>query len=144
MYDDILVPTDGGERMGAVTERAVDIAAQRGATVHALSVIDSEVFLTLDEGLTDAVEGELETNANRAVEAVSDAAAEAGVESSVAVRDGRPGEEILAYAEEIGADLLVMGTRSKNGHERRMLGSVAQDVVSEATQPTLVVPLDSA
>ena len=143
MYDDILVPTDGGEGMEAVIERAIDMAKQRGATLHALSVIDSNVFLTLDEELTDAVEGELEANAQGAVETISGAAEEAGVESSVTVRRGRPGEEILAYAEGIGADLIVMGTRSKDGHERRMLGSVAQDVVSEATQPTLVVPLGS-
>lgn len=143
MYDDILVPTDGGEGMDAVIERAVDMAAQRGATVHALSVIDSEVFLTLDEELTDAVEGELETNASRAVERVAEVAADAGVESEIAVRRGRPGEEIRRYAGEIDADLLVMGTRRKDGHERRMLGSVAQDVVAEAAQPTLVVPLAS-
>jgi nucleotide-binding universal stress UspA family protein len=143
MYDDILVPTDGGEGMDAVIERAVDLAAQRGATLHALSVIDSDVFLTLDEELTDAVEGELERNANRAVEAVAEAAEDAGVESRIDVRRGRPGEEIIAYAEAIDADLLVMGTRREEGPERRMLGSVAQDVVSEAAQPTLVVPLGS-
>lgn len=144
MYDDILVPTDGGEGMEAVIERAVDIARVRGADVHALSVIDSDVFLTLDEQLTDAVEEELEANAERALEAVTDAAAEAGVESDVALRRGRPGEEILAYAEEIGADLLVMGSRRLNGHEQRMLGSVSQDVITETTRPTLVVPVASA
>lgn len=144
MYDDILVPTDGGEGMDTVIERAVDMAVQRGATVHALSVIDSEVFLTLDEELTDAVEGKLETNASSAVGRVTDIADDAGVESEATVRRGRPGEEIRRYAAEIDADLLVMGTRRKDGHERRMLGSVAQDVVAEAAQPTLVVPLGSA
>lgn len=144
MYDDILVPTDGGEGMEAVIERAVDIARARGANVHALSVIDSDVFLTLDKQLTDAVEEELETNAERAVEAVTEAATEAGVESDVALRRGRPGEEILAYAEEIDADLLVMGSRRLDGHERRMLGSVSQDVITETARPTLVVPVGSA
>jgi nucleotide-binding universal stress UspA family protein len=144
MYDDILVPTDGGEGMDTVIERAVDIAVQRGGTVHALSVIDSEVFLTLDEELTDAVDEELRTNAERAVEAVTDAAHDAGVDSDTVVRRGRPGEEIRLYAEEIDADLIVMGTRGVDDHERRMLGSVSQDVITEAARPTLVVPLGSA
>ncbi|MEF8778688.1 MAG: universal stress protein [Natronomonas sp.] len=144
MYDDILVPTDGGEGMDAVIERAVDIAVQRGGTVHALSVIDSEVFLTLDEHLTDAVDEELQANAERAVEAVVDAARDAGVESHTLVRRGHPGEEIRLYAEEIDADLIVMGTRSVDDHERRMLGSVAQNVITEAARPTFVVPLESS
>lgn len=143
MYDDILVPTDGGEGMETVIERAVDVAAQRGAKVHALSVVDNEVFLTLDEGLTDAVDTELTADAERAVGLVTDAAEAAGVESDGAVRRGRPSEEILAFADEIDADLLVMGTRGVDDHERRMLGSVSQDVITETTRPTLVVPVGS-
>lgn len=144
MYDDILVPTDGAESMDAVVERAVDIAAQRGATVHALSVIDTEVFLTLEDHLTDAVDEELTANADRAVERVASAATEAGIEHDTAIRRGRPGEEIRRYAEEIDADLLVMGTRRSDEPERRMLGSVSQDVISEAARPTLVVPVESS
>ena len=141
MYDDILVPTDGGEQMGTVIDAAIDTATRQGATVHALSVIDRDVFLTLDDGLTDAVDDELATNAERAVEAVTEAAAAAGLESRSAVRRGRPGEEILAYADEIGADLVVMGTRGADGHGRRMLGSVSQDVITETNRRTLVVPI---
>jgi nucleotide-binding universal stress UspA family protein len=141
MYDDILVPTDGGEQMDAVIDAAVDIAAERGATVHALSVIDRGVFLTLDEGLTDAVDDELTANAERAVERVAEAAREADLAVETVVRRGRPGDEINAHADEIDADLVVMGTRGADGHERRMLGSVSQDVVGESTRPTLVIPL---
>jgi nucleotide-binding universal stress UspA family protein len=143
MYDDILVPTDGGEQMDAVIDAAIDIATQREAAIHALSVIDRGVFLTLDEGLTDAVDEELSTNAETAVRAVTDAAAAAGLESEGTVRRGRPGEEITAYANEIDADLIVMGTRGADGHERRMLGSVSQDVITDASQQTLVIPLDA-
>ncbi len=144
MYDDILVPTDGGEQMDAVIEATIDIATQREATIHALSVIDRGVFLTLDEGLTDAVDDELTTNAEAAVQAVAAAASEAGVKSEGTVRRGRPGEEITAYADEIDADLIVMGTRGVDGHERRMLGSVSQDVITDANRQTLVIPLSPA
>jgi nucleotide-binding universal stress UspA family protein len=144
MYDDIIVPTDGGEQMEAVIDAAVDIAAQRDARIHALSVIDRGVFLTLEEGLTDAVDEELTANAERAVEAVTDAASAAELENEGVVRRGRPGEEIIAYADDIGADLIVMGSRGADGHERRMLGSVSQDVITETDCQTLVIPLGSA
>lgn len=144
MYDDIIVPTDGGEQMDAVIDAAVDIATQRGARIHALSVIDRGVFLTLEEGLTDAVDEELTANAERAVKAVTDAATAADLENEGVVRRGRPGEEIIAYADEIDAELIVMGSRGANGHERQMLGSVSQDVITETDCQTLVIPLGSA
>ncbi|MFQ3284590.1 MAG: nucleotide-binding universal stress UspA family protein [Natronomonas sp.] len=144
MYDDIIVPTDGGEQMDAVIDAAVDIATQRGARIHALSVIDRGVFLTLEEGLTDAVDEELTASAERAVEAVTDAATAADLENEGVVRRGRPGEEIIAYADEIGAELIVMGSHGADGHERRMLGSVSQDVITETDCQTLVVPLGPA
>ena len=144
MYDDIIVPTDGGEQMDAVIDAAVDIAIQRSARIHALSVIDRGVFLTLEEGLTDAVDEELTANAERAVKAVTDAATAADLENEGVVRRGRPGEEIIAYADEIDAELIVMGSRGANGHERQMLGSVSQDVITETDCQTLVIPLGSA
>ncbi len=144
MYDDILVPTDGGEQMDAVIDAAIEIAAHGDATVHALSVIDRGVFLTLEEGLTDAVESELTANAEAAVDAVLEAVEDAGLDGESTVRHGRPGDEIRAYAAEIDADLIVMGTRGMNGHERRMLGSVSHDVITEANCQTLVVPLNHA
>jgi nucleotide-binding universal stress UspA family protein len=143
MYDDILVPTDGGEQMDAVIEAAVDLATERDATLHALSVIDRGVFLTLDEGLTDAVDDELTANAERAVDHVAEAARAAGIDVETAISRGRPGDEINAHADEIDADLVVMGTRGVDGHERRMLGSVSQDVVGDSTRQTLVIPLGS-
>ncbi|CAI48119.1 UspA domain protein [Natronomonas pharaonis DSM 2160] len=142
MYDDILVPTDGGEQMEEVIDQAVAIAADRGATLHGISVIDKGVFLTLDEHLKDAVEEELTTEAQEAVDELSAAADDADLESEAVVRRGRPGEEIRAYADEVGADLIVMGTRGADSHERRMLGSVSQDVVTESTLPVLVIPLE--
>jgi nucleotide-binding universal stress UspA family protein len=143
MYDDILVPTDGGEQMDAVIEAAVDLATERDATLHALSVIDRGVFLTLDEGLTDAVDDELTANAERAVDHVAEAARAAGIDVETAISRGRPGDEINAHADEIDADLVVMGTRGVDGHERQMLGSVSQDVVGDSTRQTLVIPLGS-
>lgn len=47
-------------------------------------------------------------------------------------RIGKPAEEILMLAQEIGADSIIIGTKGLTGVERIVLGSVAEKVVREA------------
>jgi nucleotide-binding universal stress UspA family protein len=58
----------------------------------------------------------------------------------VRVGEGEPAAVIVDTAEEIGADMIVMGTRGRSGIERFWLGSVAEAVVRNARVPVLVVP----
>jgi nucleotide-binding universal stress UspA family protein len=53
---------------------------------------------------------------------------------------GRPDVEIVRFAEEHGADLIVMGTHGYGGVKRLLLGSVADHVMRQANCPVLVVP----
>jgi nucleotide-binding universal stress UspA family protein len=57
---------------------------------------------------------------------------------------GRPDTEIVRFAQERGADLIVMGTHGYGGVKRLLLGSVADHVVRQATCPVLVVPHPAA
>lgn len=141
MYEDVLVPTDGGDRMGDVIEQALDVARHRDATVHALSVVDERAFLTLDDELTDEVASELRTEAEAAIEEVVDSADAAGVPIEAAIRRGKPAAEIESYARTIDADLIVVGSRGAGSYEQNLLGSVSQTVVSGAERPVLTVPL---
>ncbi len=50
----------------------------------------------------------------------------------VHVRIGKPVDEILALAREVGADGILVGTKGRTGVERLVLGSVAERVVREA------------
>jgi nucleotide-binding universal stress UspA family protein len=56
------------------------------------------------------------------------------------VRSGSPAVEILRYAVEAKADLLVVGTHGRTGFERFMLGSVTEKVLRKAPCPVLTVP----
>jgi nucleotide-binding universal stress UspA family protein len=60
------------------------------------------------------------------------------VQFFVHARIGSPAAEILALAEEVGADLIFIGSHGKTGVERLMLGSVSERVVREAKCPVLV------
>jgi nucleotide-binding universal stress UspA family protein len=47
--------------------------------------------------------------------------------------------EILEYAEQFGANAIVMGTHGRGGLRRLFMGSVAETVLREATVPVIVV-----
>ena len=55
------------------------------------------------------------------------------------VRFGDPVPQILAEAEEFGADLVVVGTAGRSGVGRVLLGSVAERVFAKAAVPVMLV-----
>lgn len=62
--------------------------------------------------------------------------------ADVEVHHGNPTVEILAAADRIGADLIIMGSHSKGALKYAFLGSVAEKVLRKAHRPVLVVPLN--
>lgn len=141
MYENVLVPTDGGKRMDTVTDRAIDIAQTRDATLHAVSVVDQRAFLTLDDELETEVAAELERDAAAAVDGVATKAADAGVAVETTTRRGKPVDEILAAATDAEADLIVAGSRGAENYEANLLGSVSEGLVNAAACPVLIVPI---
>lgn len=57
--------------------------------------------------------------------------------------EGPPAQEILRAAEEVGCDLIVMGTRGRSGLERLIFGSVAEQVLRKAGCPVITVKVPS-
>jgi nucleotide-binding universal stress UspA family protein len=57
----------------------------------------------------------------------------------VEIRQGNPAKTILDYAEEINADLIVIGSRGLNSFGEFVLGSVSHNVTQHAKIPVLVV-----
>jgi nucleotide-binding universal stress UspA family protein len=53
--------------------------------------------------------------------------------------EGNPGQALCAFAEEIEADAIVMGSRGRGGFKRALLGSVSDHVVRHARCPVLIV-----
>jgi len=58
----------------------------------------------------------------------------------VVVAEGSPVREILRYAEQLPADLLVLGTHGRSGFEALFLGSVTEKVLRSTHVPVLTVP----
>lgn len=64
---------------------------------------------------------------------------EAGLEVATLVRDSaQPGKDFAALAREIGADMILVGSRSHNFLHRLFLGSFATEVLHHASLPVLI------
>lgn len=140
MYDDILVPTDGSGGTDETLRHAVDLAERHGATLHALYVVDKRLYFAAgDENRAD-VEDRLREGGREAVAAVRDRAADAGLDVETSVREGYPDRDIVEYADEIDADVIVIGTHGRTGRDRLAhLGSVTERVVENAHRPVFVI-----
>jgi nucleotide-binding universal stress UspA family protein len=68
----------------------------------------------------------------------------AGVTVEFDVTVGGAATEILAKAEEISSDLIVLGTHGRSGFDRLVLGSVTERVLRKATCPVLTIPYQAA
>jgi nucleotide-binding universal stress UspA family protein len=144
MHDAIVVPTDGSDSARRAVDHAVDLAARSGATVHAVSVVDATKLgpFTPSDVAVSEIRSSLRSAAVDATESVARRCREAGVECVTAVRVGVPHETIVAYADEVGADLVAMGTHGRTGLPRAMLGSVTERVVRTSDVPVLTVGPD--
>ncbi|MFB6117037.1 universal stress protein [Halosegnis sp.] len=136
MFETVVIATDGSESGRRAVETALDLAATFGADVHALSVVDESQVDALPEDVHDEVRAALDEQADESLSAVE---AAADREVTVAVREGRPADEIVAYAREVDADVVATGTRGRHGEHSFLLGSVAEAVVRASPVPVLTV-----
>ena len=140
MYETLLVPTDGSETVERTLPHALSLAADHDATVHALFVVDQRVVKASSDELRSDVRSDLERQGEAAVEGVADRAREAGVDARTAVVEGTPDKEIVAYAEETDADVIVIGPHGKTPRKKvEGLGSVSDRVVADAPTSVFLV-----
>ncbi|MDE1948412.1 MAG: universal stress protein, partial [Burkholderiales bacterium] len=76
--------------------------------------------------------------AERALQNAWTAARGHGVAIDALMRIGRPHEQIVAAAQELGADLVVIGRHGDDKLGQAWLGGVAQKVIGLADRPVLV------
>jgi nucleotide-binding universal stress UspA family protein len=63
---------------------------------------------------------------------------------TVVSMQGSPARTILESAQNVGTDLIVMGTNQRKGFERALIGSVTADVIRDAHRDILIIPVDEA
>lgn len=113
--------------------RAVEVAAR--APQHVLHIVAALEPHRGGYEAADAIQKSITENVAKAF-AGRETASE--VQFFVHARIGKPANEILDLASEVGADLIFIGSHGKTGVERLLLGSVSERVVREAKCPVLV------
>lgn len=152
MYNKMLVPLDGSEVSELVLPYAIELAKRCGSKVTLLETVESlgEAMATLapadpvmvtpetTEALVEGVEAEEQT-ARDYLTGVARKFRDAGIDASIAVVSGSPGDEILRYTEAGDIDLIALSSHGRGGLGRAILGSVADHVMRHTSVPVLVL-----
>jgi nucleotide-binding universal stress UspA family protein len=138
MYDRILVAVDHSEMSDRAVLAARDLAVLSKGEVWVLHLRERET------GFKTGVLTEDETTeeAKAAVAASVEVLTQAGVKAHGQVRNsifGLAAREIVNDATEVGADLIVMGSRGRGDLAGLLLGSTAHKVIHLSDRPVLVV-----
>lgn len=140
---EILVATDGSQAADAALDEALTLALATGSGIAVITVwraLQGDFGLAYPSTavLSDILEAE-RTHAEKTLGTAVSRAEEAGVPILTRLATGDPAETICAYADEIEARLVAVGTRGHGTVAALLLGSVSQAVVRQAHCPVLVV-----
>jgi nucleotide-binding universal stress UspA family protein len=144
----VVAAVDFSAGSAAALVQAAGLAERSGAALH---LFHADVLFrssgdgALPEGApSSTLRVRIERFAAEAL-GLADAAALDRLGAVVAVaRDVTAPAAILRYADEVGADLLVVGTHGRSGVARLLLGSVAEAIVASAPCPVLTVSREAA
>lgn len=141
-YDDVLVPLDGSRLAEGILPYVEALVYGRDSTVHLLSVAptvrgarwpfrDRRRNRAERQDVEREVRGYLRQAAGRMALPLADV--------QLHVRFGRPADEILTFAQEIDADVIVTSTHGRSGIGQWVFGTVTDRVLRGATCPVLLV-----
>ena len=139
----ILVPVDFSETSELALTYGMALAAQFGASLHVLHVLDDSLlaFYTseaLGMSLLD-IRNELEKDATTRLAAILTEEDRQRLRAVVALRMGQASSEIIRYATEERIDLIAMGTHGRGPVSHMLMGSVAEKVVRRGVCPVLTI-----
>ena len=140
----VLLATDGSKEADLAATTAADLAEKTNSELHIVTVSE-DPYLATDFTLhfPEAAERhrqearkEVQAMLDRQVERVQEAG---GKVAQTHLKVGRADAKIVSLAEELGAGLVVMGSRGQGGIRRALMGSVSSSVIEHAHCPVLVV-----
>jgi nucleotide-binding universal stress UspA family protein len=143
----ILLATDGSKEAELACASAADLSEKTGSELHVVYVghlplvsYESPGATTLDPDLWRRMHEDAEQEARTKLDQQEQRVRETGGEVAEAhTRLGRPDAEIVGLADELGAGLIVVGSRGLGPLRRALMGSVSDSVVRHAHCPVLVV-----
>ena len=144
MYKSVVVGTDGSGTADRAVETAAELARQWGAPLHIVTGFRSGTAGMAAAAGAPFGEAAADGFAKDAAEQVTENAATAwgeGIDVHRHSVGGHPADAILDVADQVGADLIVVGSKGMHG-ARRFLGSVPNSVAHGAQCAVLIVKTD--
>ncbi len=139
----ILFTTDGSETSHTVTEQAIKTLNLSGKEVYLCTVTENPDLLflegTLDSNWMMAIRTQQEIYSEHAVKKILELFERYNIEVKQSrILEGTPAKSIIGYAEEISADLIVLGSGRKTKMQNFLLDSVSKRVVEHTKSDTIV------
>ncbi len=143
MYKKILVPLDGSELSKKALDHAEKLAKTFDAEIILFQVVPFMPIYGSPELVTPLIVDEKQKEvAERSLTNLAEEMKKRGHKVTSMVRTGQQvAVEIIDFAKESGADLIVMCTHGRSGITRWVLGSVAHKVLTRAETPILLIHL---
>jgi nucleotide-binding universal stress UspA family protein len=139
MYHHVLCAYDGSPAAKAALTEAIELAASMNARLAIVTVVERPPAGVAAAGVDpDALARPMQHEGG---DQLKEACAQVpdDLPLTTLLRAGHAGKEILKAADELGADVLVLGTRGRSRVASNLFGSVAADVHFHTKLPILVV-----
>lgn len=132
----ILLATDGSDCAKRAGDHAINIANDRKIPLHVLCVVDRREFDETALSSSELACIQAEDHGHECVADVADEARAAGLDVVTDVRHGIPEQSIIAYADKISANIIVMG---EHGDHTEHLSGVGRRVKADSGRKTIVI-----
>ena len=137
MYQKILLAFDGSPDGREALAQAERLASVCGATVHLLAVVDAAESMLIGEAMAYIPENQ-QFVMQRVLEESVKRFQRAGCVATSEIRYGRPAEQIVLCAREMGARLIVVGHRDQGALARWLNGSVGESILHQPPCSVLI------
>jgi nucleotide-binding universal stress UspA family protein len=144
MFSRIVVGTDGSETAAEAVRQAIELAKLSDANLEIVSAFEPVPQERLKQESSE-VPGDVaygvgpREDVNAILESAAGPARSEDVEATTHAREGDPADAILDVAEEMHADLIVVGNKGMTGAKRFLLGSVPNKVSHHAPCSVIIV-----
>ena len=137
----ILVPTDFSESASRALEHAVAWAKTFRARIHLLHAYQVPIQIGVGEPVPLPQEffDQMRERSQRRLDELAAKLRSDGLDAATHLTAEAPSRAIVEVAEQLGVDLIVMGTRGLTGMKHVLLGSVAERTVRLAPCPVMTV-----
>jgi nucleotide-binding universal stress UspA family protein len=141
MMKKVLIATDGSPSALRAVELGLELAEEEQAQPILVHVAPTkDVLPVAGIGMVPvSVPHELEEADRASLDDAVQIAEERGLDAATKLLSGNPAREIVAYADRVDADLIVVGSRGHGAISSALIGSVSRGVLLGTTRPVLIV-----